>query len=136
MLKAYVTVDYSATYDAGVLVVSQADRVWAKICLELSPEGQLTIVSVVTKDTSDDCNSVPIVGKSVFLRLAKLERAYAFHYSLDGNRWNLVRHFTLGGLPEVEIGFLVQSPIGNGCSATFTKIAYVPQKLNDIRSGE
>ena len=136
MLKAHVTVEYAATYDAGVLAVYQADRLWGEVCLELSPQGQLMIVSVVTKDSSDDCNSVPIAGKSVYLRLAKLERAYAFHYSLDGHQWNMVRYFTLGGLPEVEIGFLVQSPRGDACTAIFREIAYVPQKLSNIRSGE
>ena len=136
MLKALVTVEYAATFDAGVLAVYQADQVWAKVCLELSPKGQLSIVSVVTKDASDDCNSVPIAGKSVYLRLAKLERAYAFHYSVDGQEWNMVRYFTLGGLQEVEIGFLVQSPRGDACTAIFREIAYVPQKLINIRSGE
>src|SRR5262249_26070208 len=60
MLKAHVTVEYTGTYDAGVLAVYQADHIWGKICLELSPQGQLMIVSVVTKDVSDDCNSVPV----------------------------------------------------------------------------
>src|SRR5437868_15067409 len=49
MLKAFVTVEHAATFDAGVLAVYQADQVWAKVCLELSPQEQLSIVSVVTK---------------------------------------------------------------------------------------
>jgi uncharacterized protein len=135
-LQAQVTVDSAATFDAGVLAVYQMDQVWAKICLELSPQGQLIIVSVVTKGTSDDCNSVPIVGNSIYLRIAKLEQGYAFHYSQDGLGWNLVRHFTLGGQREAEIGFLSQSPRGEGCTTSFGEITYVPKKLNDIRSGE
>jgi uncharacterized protein len=136
LLKAHITVEAVATFDAGVLAVYQSDQVWAKLCLELSPQGQVSIVSVVTKGTSDDCNSVPITGNSIYMRLAKLERAYAFHFSQNGREWNLVRYFTLGGSPDVEIGFLVQSPTGNGCTATFNEITYLPQKLNNIRSGE
>jgi uncharacterized protein len=136
LLRAHVTVDAAATYDAGVLAVYQSDEVWAKVCLELSPQGQLMVVSVVTRGTSDDCNSVPVIGQSIYLRVAKLERAYAFHYSLDGRGWHLVRYFRLGESPEVEIGFLVQSPIGDGCTASFSDISYLPQKLNNIRSGE
>ena len=136
ILSAHVTVEYAATFDAGVLVVYQNDQIWAKVCLELSPQKQLSIVSVVTKDTSDDCNSLPVAGDSVFLRLAKMERAYAFHYSFDGRVWSLIRHFSLGGTQAVEMGFLVQSPMGDGCTATFREISYLSQTLSDIRSGE
>lgn len=135
-LKARVRVEAKATFDAGVLVAYQSDTVWAKLCFELSPQGQLTIVSVVTKGTSDDCNSVPVSGDSIYLRLTKLEAAYAFHYSGDGKQWNLVRYFSLGGGKEAHIGFIVQSPTGNGCSAHFSETAFVPQGLKSIRSGE
>src|SRR5450432_2917146 len=50
-LKAFVTVEAVATFDAGVLAVYQSDQAWAKLCLELSPQGQLSMVSVVTKGT-------------------------------------------------------------------------------------
>lgn len=136
ILKALVTSDCKATFDAGVLVVYQADDQWAKLCLELSPQKQLTIVSVVTKGTSDDCNSVPVTKSSIYLRVSILEKAYAFHYSLDGSLWNLVRYFTLDGNNPVEVGFLAQSPTGEGCTATFSEIVYLPEKLADIRSGQ
>jgi regulation of enolase protein 1 (concanavalin A-like superfamily) len=135
-LVARVTVDAVSTFDAGVLCAYQAEDVWAKLCFEFSPQRQLMIVSVVTRGRSDDANSVPIAGNSVYLRLSKLERAYAFHYSEDGRAWNLVRHFTLGGQREVEIGFLSQSPTGEGCTVRFSEIAYQPKLLEDLRSGE
>ena len=56
-LKARVTMDGQATFDAGALVVYQSEQAWAKLALERSPQGQLTIVSVVTQGISDDCNS-------------------------------------------------------------------------------
>jgi regulation of enolase protein 1 (concanavalin A-like superfamily) len=135
MLKALVTSEAAATFDAAVLTVYQADDQWAKLCFERSPQGQLTIVSVVTKGTSDDCNSVPISGQSVYLRLSVLEKAYAFHYSLDSSTWNLVRYFTLGERKTTEIGFLSQSPTGKGCTSTFSEITFLAQALSDIRSG-
>lgn len=136
MLRAYVSVDYAATYDAGVLTVYQSDQSWGKLCLELSPAGELMVVSVVTKGTSDDCNSVPVGGRSVYLRLSRLERAYAFHYSRDGKLWHMVRYFSLGDPQDPQIGFLVQSPTGEGCTATFREISYRPEKLGNIRNGE
>lgn len=136
MLMALVEVNHTATFDAGVLAVYHSDRIWAKLCLELSPQGQPTIVSVATRGTSDDCNSFPIATHSAYLRLAKLERAYAFHYSADGTYWHLIRYFALAESPAAEIGFLVQSPTGNGCTARFRKITFHPRPLIDIRSGE
>lgn len=136
LLRARVTVDHAATYDAGVLTVYQSPGVWGKICIELSPQGQVMIVSVVTRGTSDDCNSVIIDGHTADLRIAKLDHAYAFHYSLDGQFWHMVRHFSLGDSPDVEIGFLAQSPRGESCTARFADVAYLPGRLSDIRSGE
>ena len=134
MLSAFVTVDYHARFDAGVLVIYQNPQSWAKICLELSPSNQLMIVSVVTRGKSDDCNSYLVEGKSAFLRIARLERAFAFHASSDGESWNLIRHFALAE-GELKMGFLAQAPTGSGCTVQFSQIKYATELLEDIRSG-
>lgn len=136
MLSALVGADHTSTFDAGVLAIFQSSQVWAKLCVELSPQGQAMIVTVVTRGLSDDCNSFTIAGHSAYLRLAKLERAYAFHYSPDGTRWDLIRHFALGEAPEVEFGFLAQSPTGKSCTAHFQQIGFRSETLTEIRSGE
>lgn len=134
MLSANVTVDYHDRFDAGVLVIYQNPAYWAKICLELSPMNQLMIVSVVTRGKSDDCNSYLVEGKSSYLRISRLEKAFAFHASGDGISWNLIRHFTLDG-GEVRLGFMAQAPTGSGCTVQFTRIQYAARLLEDIRSG-
>jgi regulation of enolase protein 1 (concanavalin A-like superfamily) len=137
MLRARVTVDDQATFDAGVLVVYQSPLVWAKLCLERSPQGQLMVVSVVTRELSDDCNSVPIIGKSAYMRVAKRDHSFAFHFSTDGAMWHLVRHFALGSdSAPLKFGFLAQSPTGEGCTVRFDTIAYEERNLTDLRSGE
>lgn len=136
VLRALAAAEHAATYDAAVLFVYVADDVWAKLCLELSPQGQVTVVSVVTKGVSDDCNSVLVSGNSAYLRVAKLDRAYAFHYSTDGQWWSLIRYFTLGDDPNAQVGFIAQSPTGEGCTATFHDITFTPGKLADVRSGQ
>lgn len=135
ILSARVTVNHIATYDAGVLMIYESPSVWAKLCLELSPQGLATIVSVVTKGVSDDCNAFAVNGP-VYLRVSRLERAYAFHVSPDGNHWGLIRYFKLEGNQNAQIGFLVQSPTGNGCTASFRNIRFEERLLADIRSGE
>ncbi len=135
LLSAQVTVDFAATYDAGVLRIHERDDVWAKLCFEYSPQGHPTIVSVVTRGFSDDCNSVQITGNTVYLRLARIGSAFAFHYSLDGRYWSLVRYFTLGTLQNPSFGFSCQSPTGQGCTAAFADIQYQPRTLTDLRGG-
>lgn len=135
MLSAHVTVDFNGLFDAGVLVVYHHPRLWAKLCLELSPLGKLMIVSVVTKELSDDCNSYLVDGKSAYLRVSRLENAFAFHASADGATWNLIRHFTLGPMDGLKMGFLAQAPTGAGVTVQFDQIAYTPGLLKDIRSG-
>src|SRR5215208_1314709 len=49
MLSARVSVEFAATYDAGVLLLYAGERSWAKLCFEYSPQRQPMIVSVVTQ---------------------------------------------------------------------------------------
>ncbi|HEU5098853.1 MAG TPA: DUF1349 domain-containing protein [Roseiflexaceae bacterium] len=135
MLSARVTVEFAATFDAGVLLLYAGERTWAKLCFEYSPQRQPMIVSVVTQHFSDDANAYVVDGNQTFLRIARLGRAFAFHASADGAVWQLIRHFTLESLDQLQAGFVSQSPIGEGCTATFADIAYTPGRLADLRSG-
>jgi hypothetical protein len=135
VLGARVEVDFNATFDAGVLVVHAGELTWAKLCFERSPEAQPTIVSVVTRGASDDCNSVAVDGNSVWLRISRLGAAFAFHASTDGSHWSLVRHFALAAGETPAVGFLAQSPLGDGCQARFDEISFESRRLDDVRSG-
>ena len=136
LLSARVTVNFGATYDAGVLCVYERDDLWAKLCFEYSPQQKPMIVSVVTRGLSDDCNSAVIDGNSVYMRIARLGTTFVFHYSLDGQYWNMVRYFTLGSLENMRVGFLAQSPTGQSCNVVFSEIAYRAETLKDMRNGE
>ncbi|MER3482030.1 MAG: DUF1349 domain-containing protein [Meiothermus sp.] len=135
ILSSRVKVGFQGTYDAGILAVYQHETSWAKLCFEMSPQGQPMVVSVVTKGTSDDCNSLPIEGNQIYLRLSHIGNAFAFHYSLDTKFWHMVRVFRLEPGP-FKTGFLVQAPVGDGCTVEFSEIRLEPRRLNDIRSGE
>ena len=136
VLSAYVRGDLVATYDAAVLMLYVDDRHWAKLCLELSPQGQPMIVSVVTNGVSDDCNSVVLDSAAAYLRVAGLGTAFALHYSLDGATWHFVRYFALQHSAGLRAGFSVQAPTGDGCTVTFSAIKYRAALLGDLRSGE
>jgi len=136
LLSAKVTVHFASTFDAGVLAIYERDNLWTKLCFEYSPQNQPMIVSVVTRGLSDDCNSTVIDGNTVYLRVARIADAFALHFSLDGKYWNMVRYFTLGKLENLRVGFLVQSPMGAGCNAVFSEIAYQQGILKELRNGE
>jgi regulation of enolase protein 1 (concanavalin A-like superfamily) len=126
----------SETFDAAVLFIRVSDDIWAKLCLENSPAGKPTIVSVVTRDLSDDCNSVTLARSDVWLRVAKAPNTVAFHYSLDARYWHLVRYFSLGFLDTVQVGFVAQSPLGRGSQARFSDFAYRSGELGNLRDGQ
>ena len=133
--SAHVRVAFASAFDAGVLPVYVRDDLWAKLCFELSPQRQPMIVSVVTRGTSDDCNSAPIEGPAVYLRIARQAHAFAFHYSHDGEWWHLVRYFSLGPVETVRMGVSAQSPTGQHCTVNFSEIRYLQGTLQDMRSG-
>jgi uncharacterized protein len=135
VLSAHVDVDFKQTFDAGVLALWQDGTTWAKLCLEYSPQSKPMVVSVVTRGVSDDCNSIVVAGTSVWLRVAHIGRAYAFHASTDGADWQFVRYFAFSEGNELSVGFEAQSPLGEGCTARFTDVHFSPATLAELRDG-
>jgi uncharacterized protein len=135
LLSARVEVEFAASFDAGALMLWKDDRTWAKLCFEYSPQGQPMVVSVVTRGVSDDCNSVDVAGNAVWLRIARIGRAYAFHASTDGKTWSFVRHFALAPDDELEVGLEAQSPVGDGCTVRFSEIRFSATTIGDLRDG-
>jgi regulation of enolase protein 1 (concanavalin A-like superfamily) len=135
LLSARVAVEFGSTFDAGVLVLFDHERLWAKLCFEYSPEREPMVVSVVTDGVSDDCNSFVVDADHVWLRVARIGAAFAFHASTDGALWKLVRHFGLPAGEALRVGFEAQSPLGDGCTAAFTSIRHEARTLAEIRNG-
>lgn len=142
-LSARVTVSFASTFDAGVLLVEASGLRWAKLCFELSPQAKPTAVTVVTRDFSDDCNSSEVAGQQLWLRITRTGPAWAFHASAGGQSWRLLRYFTFDDVHTraqqqplpVRVGFLAQSPTGNGCTATFSQITWRAGAPADLRDG-
>lgn len=134
-LSARVSVQFRSPSDAGVLLLYLSERRWAKLCYELSPQGRPTAVTVVTRGMSDDSNSFETGGAPLWLRITRAGRAWAFHASEDGGWWRLVRYFTLGEASGARIGFMSQSPRGEGCTAVFDNIVYKPGAPANLRDG-
>jgi len=131
--SARVRCTFAGTFDAGALLVWAGAERWVKLAFEVSPHGEAGVVSVVTDGLSDDANAFAVPGGAVWLRVSRMGGACALHARLDDEPWRFVRHFPLPG--ELRAGFLAQSPVGEGATATFDEIGYTPERLADLRSG-
>jgi uncharacterized protein len=73
-LSARVTVGFASTFDAGVLLLWLDERRWGKLCFEFSPAGVPMVVSVVCRGVCDDANAFAVRGRSVWLRVSRVDR--------------------------------------------------------------
>lgn len=123
------------TFDAAMLAIWGDSDHWAKLWFEYSPQGQAMVVSVVTKEYSDDCNSTVVSEDFVHLRIVRSGAGWAFHSSTDGRTWVFVRVFRLAFDGPVRVGFLAQAPLGDECVAEFSDITYSPAVPAAFRDG-
>lgn len=122
--------------DAAALTVRADPRRWAKICIERSPIGETSVVSVVTDGFSDDANNELLASPSCLLRLTRAGNVFAMHFRADGARWRFVRTFALELPAEVLVGIHAQAPFTAGCRAVFTRFTLERTAVRDFRSGE
>jgi hypothetical protein len=134
-LRAKVSHSFKSVYDACALMVMSDETCWAKLCFELTDLGTHAVVSVVTNGVSDDANGVDIQGDAVYLQIAKKGKLFALHYSLDGNVFKMVRYFSLPVNETFKVGFVAQSPLGEGGNYFFEDINLNYNAINDLRKG-
>jgi regulation of enolase protein 1 (concanavalin A-like superfamily) len=133
--RCRVGADLRATFDAAVVRVHAGPGQWAKLCLERSPAGIPTLVSVVTRGRSDDANGPAAAAGWTWLRALRRGPVWAFHTSADGRRWELLRLFRFPDPAPVQVGISVQSPVGEGCTARFHDLAWTGPVPGDLRDG-
>jgi regulation of enolase protein 1 (concanavalin A-like superfamily) len=134
-LRARVSAPLAATFDAAALVVWASPSAWGKLALERSPQDDATIVSVVTRGVSDDANAFALPEPAAWLRVARDGETVAFHASVDGGWWSLIRLFTFPGAGGASAGFLTQSPTGEGLQGRFDEIEWQAGALAELRDG-
>ena len=131
-LTAKVTGELKAVYDVAALLVYQDENLWAKFCYENSVKKQPTIVSVVTRDYSDDCNSV-LAGEYAYMSVVRKGNEFSFFYSADNKNWNMIRNFNLNITGQIKLGFAAHGSRGDGFTAIFSEIRYKDEALSDMR---
>lgn len=136
VLSASIEHSFTNKWDGGAIIIKSDSLNWVKFCFEKDYTGARRVVSVVTKNISDDCNSVEINSDKVFYKIAKAGNVVTLYYSIDGTKWFLVRHFQFDAKPGFKVGFLAQSPTGTRCQVKFSNIKYEIKKIKDPYAGE
>jgi regulation of enolase protein 1 (concanavalin A-like superfamily) len=144
-LVAKASAQLAGVYDSAALVVYSDEKNWAKVCFENSPQHEATIISVVTREWSDDVNHETLASPFVYLAVARKGNEFSFHFSRDGRDWRLVRHFDMPIGSRTQIGFTAQTPhmasfarAGETAqfAAQFSEIRFVPTAPKDMRQLE
>jgi hypothetical protein len=136
VLTASIHHIFFSKWDGGAIVLKADSLNWIKFCFEKDYTGRHRVVSVVTKGISDDCNSAPVQGNTVFYKVAKAGNVITLYYSMEGRHWFLIRHLVFDSQTPLKVGFLAQSPTGKSCTVTFSNIHYSARKIRDPYLGE
>ena len=134
--QVYATTELVAFGDAAAITIYSSPVLWAKLCIERSPVGEVSIVSVVTNPWSDDANNELLQKPESYLRITRKGQVLGMHYSLDGMHWRFVRTMTCAMPAQVKVGVQVQAPFKAGCRATFEAFQWCPEPVANFRSGE
>ena len=136
ILSTAIEHSFTNKWDGGAIIIKSDSLNWVKFCFEKDYTGARRVVSVVTKNISDDCNSVEINSDKVFYKIAKAGNVVTLYYSTEGAKWFLVRHLQFDVKPGFKVGFLAQSPTGTKCEVKFSQIKYERKKIKDPYVGE
>lgn len=121
--------------DAAALTVFADQKQWMKLCVERSPIGDISIVTVVTNEWSDDSNNELLQSAKAFLRITRKGDVFGMHYSLDGTTWRFVRTVGLPLPEEVMVGVHAQAPYAGGCRVIVREFSIGRETVEDFRSG-
>jgi regulation of enolase protein 1 (concanavalin A-like superfamily)/predicted small secreted protein len=110
---ALVEPDFSAQWNAVSLMVFADSLHWIKFAFERSDATGPSIVSVVTRETSDDANGAILAEQQrIWLAIARKGDLFSLHWSSDGEDYQMARLTKLPVTDTVKVGVEFQSPIG------------------------
>lgn len=122
-------------YDAGMAFIYVDDHHWLKFAFEADERMKTRMVTVKTKDFSDDNNHDVVQSPSVFLKISSDTKVVGFYYSVDGQNWQLVRVFKNEYPANLKIGIGTQSPVGKGNKSVFEDLRFTMESVKDFRMG-
>ncbi len=135
--KALVRPDFSSLWNAVALMVHIDNDHWIKFAFENSDATGRSIVSVVTKEISDDANGAILKDQDqIWLKLVRKNHNYSMLWSKDGNDFKMARLSTLPNADSVKIGIEAQSPVGEAATHEIVYFEITKTTVKDLRKGE
>lgn len=118
--------EYRDLYDQAGLMLRADEKTWIKGGVEYT-NGQQNASVVVTRDFSD-WSIVPLPGNppALWLRVVRTGATVEVSYSLDGAAYTMLRQAYFTDQPEVAVGLMIASPIGDGFTAVFEGFTVAP----------
>ncbi|GAF66922.1 hypothetical protein BTS2_3828 [Bacillus sp. TS-2] len=136
VMSAKVSLTFKDTYDASAIMIHQNEECWAKACFEKTDFNKHAVVSVVRNKMTDDANGNNIERDTVWLQVVRVGRSFSFHYSLDGEIYEMMRVFNLPVTETIKVGLVAQAPIGNGGERYFSEFKLEKKTVKNIRLGQ
>ena len=134
---ALVEPDFGAMWNACALMVHIDSSHWIKFAFENSDATGKSIVTVVTREVSDDANGVLLSDhKKVWLKMVRKGDNYAMHWSIDGEGYKMARLSSLPSPPIVKVGLEAQSPVGDLANHQWLYFNIEKKTVKDLRKGE
>ncbi len=126
---------HTVKYDAGMAFIYINNKEWLKFAFEADERLNHRIVTVKTKDFSDDNNHDVVKSPSVYLKISSDTKVIGFYYSVDAKEWQLVRVFKNEYPSVLKVGIGTQSPAGKGNQSIFEDLQFTEQSVKDFRMG-
>lgn len=136
VLRVKVSLEFKADYDACAILLMKDALNWGKLCFEQSDFGTRAVVSVVTQVRSDDANGSNVEGNELWLQAARVGNYFSFHYSLDGERFDMTRLFYMQTDQPLKVGLVAQSPLGEGGPRHFAHFTLENRTVKNLRQGK
>ena len=134
---ALVQPDFKDQWNAGALFMMIDDTHWIKFAFENSDATGKSIVSVVTREVSDDANGAVLNdADQLWLKMIRKGNLYALHWSLDGKKYFMCRLAAMRNAEKVKIGVEAQSPVGETAHHKFLYFNLESKTVKDLRKGE
>ena len=135
--KALVRPDFSSLWNAVALMVYIDNNNWIKFAFENSDATGKSIVSVVTKNVSDDANGAILNDQDqIWLKLIRKDNIYSMLWSIDGENFKMARLSTMPEVESIKIGIELQSPVGEPATHEVDYLEIVKATVKDVRKGE
>lgn len=127
--------EFHEVYDLGSIVVWDNEDTWIKLAYENTDNGYPAIVSVVTREYSDDCNGAEMDGP-VWLQISRKGDVFALHFSKDRVAWQLARICRVSMSEKVKVGISAQCPSGEQCKVCFEDFEILENTYSNQRKAE